>query len=116
MDAAAASRFCIDLLEQPRALLEGERAATADDNEADNVHVGWLLERGREFTADPGGRAATTDAAMLAHLFGVLAWLRVSILEWIHQPPPEVGVEVRCLYSWCHHGGVMESVVEITTP
>ena len=51
MDAAAASRFCIDLLEQPRALLEGEMAATADDNEADNVHVGWLLERGREFTA-----------------------------------------------------------------
>ena len=41
MDAvAAASRFCIDLLEQPRALLEGERAATADDTEADNVRIG----------------------------------------------------------------------------
>ena len=66
MDAAAASRFCIDLLEQPRSLLGGERAATADDNEADNVHVSWLLERGREFTADPGGRAATAGSFDMA--------------------------------------------------
>lgn len=28
---------------------------------ADDVHVGWLLKRGRDITADPGERAATAD-------------------------------------------------------
>ena len=86
-------------------MLKRERGSTADDTDADGVHLCWF----------PGGKAATADAAMAAHLLGVLAWLRVSILEWIRQPP-EVGVEVRRLYSWCHHGwGVVESVVGVTT-
>ena len=81
IDAAATSRFCIDFLEQSRALLEGERTTTADNTDADLLHSGWLLEVGREVTADPGGRATTGYAAMAAHLLGVLAWLRDSILE-----------------------------------
>ena len=53
MDAAAASRFCIDFLEQSRALLEGEKTtATADDTDADGVHSGchWIeVGRSRQF-------------------------------------------------------------------
>ena len=54
-------------------MLEKERTATADDTDTDSVHLGWLLERDREVTVDPGERAATSDAAMAAYLLGVLA-------------------------------------------
>ena len=77
MYAAVASRFCIDLLELSRVFLGGERGATADDTDTNGARLGWF----------PGRKVATADAAMAAHLSGVLAWLRVSILEWIHQPP-----------------------------
>ena len=56
MDTATASRFCIDFLEQLRALLEEGRTATTYDTDTDGVHLGWLLQRGRDVTADPGGR------------------------------------------------------------
>ena len=87
MDAAAASRFCIDFLEQLRALLEGERTTTADDTDPVGVYLGWLFERGREVTADSGGRTATADADMAAHLLGVLVWLCPPFWNGCTSPP-----------------------------
>ena len=83
-------------LELSGALLEGERGATADDTDTDNVHLGWF----------PGGKAATADSDMAAHLLGVLSFGMATSLHFgIDTPaPPEVGAEVRYLYSWFHHG------------
>ena len=106
---------CLQILHQflelSGALLEGERGASADDTDADtdSVNLGWF----------PGGKAATSDAVMVAHLLGVLSFgMAVSLHFGMDTPaPPEVGVEVRRLYSWFHHGwGVVGSIVEITTP
>ena len=90
---------CLQILHQflelSRALLEGERGSTADDTDADGVYLGWF----------PGGKAATADAAMATHLLGVLNFGMAASLHFgmDTSAPPEVGVEVRHLYSWFHH-------------
>ena len=52
------------------------------------IQVGYIREVGRSLKILEGEQQLqTADAAMASYLLGVLAWLRVSILEWIHQHP-----------------------------